>query len=297
MWGVDLTQENRRFLEGFDPQFFTYVCDTHVSQLEGEHRQRAALAIRLNYAHAVETLFALLGAAIQAPNCPLGWLLMYDNRRLASLVGKVSSGSPVLSRLISTPVSWSSLSYDIHAFTHSDPQEDRRIKTLFGASWELMALELVDQMAVAEYNSIKHGFRIRSGGSSVQIGTRSTDETPIIDSRSEFGSRFFLRHQLSPKWVDFAAEPGMRNWAPLSLAVKTELAALSIGNVLAYLKTRLGSSAESVTFNWPLDSASLKLAWESEFVIESMRGGFVVRAEHIEPKLKETILEAYAAGD
>jgi hypothetical protein len=43
---------------------------------------------RPGYAQALETFFALNCAAVQAPNCPLGWMLMYDDAQLFSVVKK-----------------------------------------------------------------------------------------------------------------------------------------------------------------------------------------------------------------
>src|SRR5688572_29868789 len=85
MWGVELSAQNDRFLTGIDPSFFNYLVETHVPLLDGPNRQRAALAIRTTYSHALETFFALLLAAIQAPHCPLGWVMRYRPGELAWL--------------------------------------------------------------------------------------------------------------------------------------------------------------------------------------------------------------------
>jgi hypothetical protein len=34
MWGVDLPEQNRRFLLGLDPRFFSYQADVHVAAFE-----------------------------------------------------------------------------------------------------------------------------------------------------------------------------------------------------------------------------------------------------------------------
>lgn len=74
-WDWDLQEKNPDFLRGIDARFYQYVVGSNIEHLNGEHKHRAALSIRLAYSQALETLFALLGALVQAPACPLGWLL------------------------------------------------------------------------------------------------------------------------------------------------------------------------------------------------------------------------------
>ena len=59
-WDWDLEQKNIEFLKGIDPNYFSYIVETHAENLEGKHRQQAALAIRTAYSQALEVLFALL---------------------------------------------------------------------------------------------------------------------------------------------------------------------------------------------------------------------------------------------
>jgi len=79
--------------------------------LDGEYKIDAAIALRMAYSQGLETLFAFLGAAVQAPDCVVGYLLRYENRDLNSLIDKIRHNSrraagrstdrfkPVLSRL------------------------------------------------------------------------------------------------------------------------------------------------------------------------------------------------------
>ena len=296
MWGADLQEQNQRLIDGVDPRFFNYLADTHVAGLEGPERQHAALAMRLAYAQAVETLFALLCAALQAPNCPLGWLLAYKNRELKRVVQHISSGSPVLSRSVTRPVTWHSISRDLHAFTHASAHEDARIKNLFADTWARLAREFTDDLAADEYNSIKHGFRAQTGGSSLQIRNSGVESDTSLNDRSEFGTRFFSVDRLSSRGTNFSAQNAMRNWAPVSLAVRMELIVLSIGNVVTYLRMRLGSIRDNARYQWPEDTEALRLAWEAEFVIESGQGGVILKPEDISPKLESEILASYHTG-
>ena len=65
LWDTDLIGRSREFLKGLDPEFFEYSLNVH---LEARDQQRASVALRLALHHALETLFSLLGAYIQAPD-------------------------------------------------------------------------------------------------------------------------------------------------------------------------------------------------------------------------------------
>ena len=82
---VNDTIANRRFLEGIDADYWTYQAAAHADRLdaeEREQRQRAAAALRVAYSQGVETLLALIGAFLQVPRYPLGWLVRYNNADL-----------------------------------------------------------------------------------------------------------------------------------------------------------------------------------------------------------------------
>src|SRR5690349_22706750 len=109
MWGEGLRDQNLEFLRSMKPAFFNHVASVHQPTLEdedAERRQFAAHAIRLNYSHCLETFFALLAAAIQAPTCPLGWLLAYENRELFSFSRKLSERQRLLSRDLPAGMTW-----------------------------------------------------------------------------------------------------------------------------------------------------------------------------------------------
>jgi hypothetical protein len=293
MWSLDMKEQNLRYLQGIDPTFFRYVTVAHSEQLEGEKRQHAALAIRLAYAQALETFFALIGATVQAPNCPLGWMLMYENRQLFSVVRKLSDGTPLLTRDISRSVTWQSLSREINVWEIEDKAKESWIKEHFAATWSKLARDFLAQHASDEYNSIKHGLRVKSGGSSLAIGVHADGTPPDIDRRSDFGTRFFAAERLEKGRTNFHAQNCYRNWSPAALAVRLQLLALSIGNVVAYLRIKIGEEGATVHFQWPEQSEALELAWKSDFVFEFMSGGIPIAPGDIVPKSKSEILEGY----
>src|SRR5690349_21028069 len=74
VWEWDLPQRNLDFIGSLDAEYFEYVAKISARELEGEDCQRAAVTIRAAYSHGLETLFALLFAALQAPACMVGWI-------------------------------------------------------------------------------------------------------------------------------------------------------------------------------------------------------------------------------
>lgn len=293
MWGVELREQNERFLEGIDTRFFTYSVEAHLAALEGPSRQHAAMATRLVYGHAVETLFALLGAAVQAPNCPLGWMLSYTGAQLYAVVRKINGdeNAGVLLAREGSLAGSDELSRRIHLFQHADSTEDERIKVLFASTWARLAHEFLDPLSGEEYNSIKHGSRARAGGSSLAMAHPGSTE-PFLD-KSEFGARFFHPVKLGDK-VNFYAQDAMRNWAPVALAVRIELIAVSIRNVISYLRAYLGiSDTGQVRFEWPEATPELDLAWKTDFIVQSRTGGYPLEPHDIAPVSASDVLDAY----
>jgi hypothetical protein len=102
VWDWDVAGQNLRFLESLDPGYFEHLAKIHGELLEGEEKQYAATALRAAYSHGLETLFALLGATVQAPDCAVGWLLKYQNRELNEVVRKIHNRQSILSKLPSS---------------------------------------------------------------------------------------------------------------------------------------------------------------------------------------------------
>jgi hypothetical protein len=114
LWDWDLKDRTISFLEGVDPSYFTYLSKVHIGAIGGEHQQHAALAIRSSYAQALETLFAFLGAALQAPYCVPAWLTKYSNADLSNLITKLRDSKPIYSSFGHKIVKWEQISQLIH---------------------------------------------------------------------------------------------------------------------------------------------------------------------------------------
>jgi hypothetical protein len=65
IWEVNLANRNNEFLDSIDTKYFDYILNVH---LDSDDEKRAEIALRATLHHAMETMFLLLGAYIQAPN-------------------------------------------------------------------------------------------------------------------------------------------------------------------------------------------------------------------------------------
>jgi len=106
VWEWDLTERNLEFIEGLKPELFAYLAEVHNRELTGEQPQLAALALRALYSQGLETLFALLMATVQAPDCIVGWLPKYTLTQLRDLVRKISTTQSIFSKLPLHALSW-----------------------------------------------------------------------------------------------------------------------------------------------------------------------------------------------
>jgi hypothetical protein len=142
-WDWDLSGKNREFLEGLDADYFRYAAETNTTNLDGEDKHWAALSLRVTYSQGLETLFALLCALVQAPQCVVGWMLAYQNRELERLVYKISRRQPVYSRLTVQP-SWRNLAELVYCDVVCEPEKKRWMQEGFGKLWERFAGEFTD---------------------------------------------------------------------------------------------------------------------------------------------------------
>ena len=83
VWGHELRDIQSSFLEDFDPKYFEFSANAFAEKLHSSEKANAHLAIRATYGHAMETLFAVLCATVQAPGGVLAWLLRKARRELA----------------------------------------------------------------------------------------------------------------------------------------------------------------------------------------------------------------------
>jgi len=304
VWEWDLHERNLAFINSIDPAYFAYLANAHGQGLETDgQKQHAALSLRTAYLHGLETLFALLFSAIQAPDCIIGWLHKYHVRDLRSLIKKVETWQPILSKLEIKPISWETISDTIHvALSLEDKEKEKRVKAHFATAWQRFASDLADDKIGLEYNSIKHGLRARAGGFRVAIGIEDTPGVPAPPERmhslggSEFGSSFFIPEKIGDNKLHFRVRRHSRNWKPENFVYGLHLISLSLQNILSFLKVINGVDAATVEFSWPSDESHFEESWRSVAGVTSMGMDTIIMPEHITPFSKDEILTVYKAN-
>ena len=306
LWDDDIRQRNLDFLDSIDPGYFEHVANLHGESLEGDEKQYAATALRVAHFQGLETVFALLCAAIQAPDCVVGWLSMYQNKELYEVVRKINAwgGVGVYTKLRDKDITWDAVAKLVYSGLRTgDDDKDAQIKKDFGRLWSRFSYDLIDSKNRYEYNSIKHGLRARMGGFHLAMGLEDTPGVPAPPEKmrtvasSDFGSSFFVPERLHDR-RNFAIKRQSVNWDPQNLIYALGLIGLSIGNVIAFFKSLYGLSPSEVKYSWCTDESTYDEPWTrkhgSAFAIA---WNSRVTEAAVTPLTKDEILAVYEEDD
>ena len=255
LWHTDIRELNLQFLRDLDPSYFEKIGEIlkpHLS--DKENSRHAALAVRTVFSQAVETLFAFIFAAVQAPHIPLGWLLRYSPGHLPKLVRKFESGQQFPTALNVKMGSWHQLSCLFNPFAHQDNERVASLKQGFADFWALLAHEFLGEAATREYNSLKHGLRVRQGGFWAAFGAHLLGE-------GDFGSSFLVPKAIGASKSSFRVERCFRNWEPHGMCSALSPLACSINNIISFLRLFRGEDKDSVQFKIPEHEDEFKAPW------------------------------------
>jgi hypothetical protein len=297
-----LREKNLEFLRGVDPCYFQYAALSHVSSLDGDNRQYASLAIRIAYSQGMESLFAFLAAAAQAPECVVGWLLAYRNVDLKSVVRKISTSTLTHSRLKQTAFDWEYLSTVVHSYLGYDKAKTEWIQSGFGRLWSRLAREFVDEKFSLEYNSLKHALRPRPGGAIVTVGAEPApgvapppEEMKNIGG-SEFGTSYFIIEKIGDGRLNFRPKRQAQNWIPQNLVNGLLLIAMSIRNVVSFLRILNGEPPADCRFENPDLREAFISPWALSPGVLSISIDTAIRPEDVRLCSKEDVVASYESA-
>ena len=300
LWDLDIYQRNLDFINSIDPKYFEHIANLHSDSLEGDEKQYAAAALRIAYSHGLESLFALLCASVQAPDCIVGWLLKYQNQELYEVVRKISGWETVYSKLRVKPVTWDVVADAVFInFKTGDDEKDSSIRKNFARLWRRFASDYLNENHVYEYNSIKHGLRARMGGFYVAMGAEDVPGVPAppekmrMMANSEFGSSFYVPERLHDR-RNFTIRHQALNWDPVNFIYALQFISMSINNVLGSLKILYGVSIKEVPFMFSNNDESYEEPWKRQQGISSLGMNSQIPEEAITPLSKEEILAVYS---
>lgn len=302
IWDSDLKKINLDFINSMNPEYFENVVVHNFEQIEGDKKDLAAISIRLAYFHGMETFFSLICAALQAPECIIGWLQKYPPGSLQKMVKDINSGIGIKTRSELHKKSWEEISVAVlNYLVLEDKEKEKEIKEKFGIFWNELSKEFTDELLTSEYNNLKHGFRIHSSGFYLSMGLeKECGVSPPLDEfvsmgGNEFGTSFFMQENICEKGVPngkyhFRVRQYNVNWDPYTIGFRVRLLSSSIQNVLSFLKIINGVRPDKVQFHWPSDLSVFEEAFRPLSGPMHMSSGTIINQKHIKVFTKEEIL-------
>ena len=297
LWERDLAARNLEFLNGLDPDFFEYNLNVHVG---AEDEKRASVAIRLSLHHCIETLFSLLGAFIQAPDCAYAWISKCSNSDLRSLVERIGKADPAIhTNLNVSTITWKTVAECVFAAYQPETERQRTTIERFSRLWAALSSELTDQKLVDEYNSLKHGFRVRSGGFSLAVGLEHQrgvvpppNEMRLL-GQSTFGATFFKIETLWPnqKSRSVRSRQVSVNWSIERTILLHQLTQMSIANVVSALKFLNGVPAQECRYVRPEKDEAFDEPWKHSTGITNMSFDDVIDDSNARVVSKQELLD------
>lgn len=259
LWDQDPERRTAEFLDSIDPAFFSYLAEAHAEKLDSEeHKRSVATASRMAYLHGIETFMTLVGAAVQAPHAPYAWVTLAQTKLLRGVVERITSGDPSLHTEFSNwDHTWDGLAKGVFAFSGEENGWPQTAES-FGKVWRIFAGEFLDEHNQDEYNSLKHGFRIRSSGVKLALGKQHQPGVPASREEmhylggSDTGSTFFEIERAGPD-IDTNRNRRTRrrtvNWTPETMIRGLQVIDVSIRNIVAFLRIVHGAAPNTIQFH------------------------------------------------
>jgi len=217
---------------GLRPDLHLRLAKDLVKSLEDEDNGHAVLGLRLLYGLSLEAFFALLFATLQAPEAPSAWLLLYRNEDLEELIERFQAGNDLPSRFVCPePGSWEALALMLLPISLVESDNHRSRAKRLGSLWGEWAAEVLNEDMKAEFNSLKHGARIRSAAPFLSIDGHQVEG-------DEHGSCFATCEKSKS---DVLLGICARSWSGQTLYSRLKLMATSRRNLVEILRIAHGA--------------------------------------------------------
>ena len=257
-WSTNARGENQEYLCSIDGTYFQSIGNLVIEGFAKEDGSKSHVStlLRLTYYHALETFFSHICAMLQAPDCVVGWVQKASNQDIRNVVRKIDEKDNSIKRTLDIKeISWESLARSILQVSDTDEHRvEANIKN-FSCFWSRIASEYLRPEAAHEYNAMKHGFRVRSGGFQLLFGREmEPGKPPEMDkmktlTQSDYGSSYFKAEQCSAKSGknrSYYLKRFSINWSFEATLAKLMIVSGSITNVMGFLKILNGVPREQV---------------------------------------------------
>lgn len=292
----DIRLLNQEFLEGLDPGFFDYAADAHLLT---DDEKRASVALKLTLHHGLETFFSLVGALLQAPDCVFAWVPKCTTATLRTVVERITAEDGTLRVRLNLPsIGWKPVAQAV--FAPYMPGTDKQAETIegFAKLWAGLAHEFLEPVHAEEYNSLKHGFRVKSGGFAIEVGPLTPDGKPPEEmhllGKSDYGSSFMIVDSVTGQKRDksLRVRKTYVNWSLEKTVLLCKAVSWSLLNVTSALRIANGAKAVDCQYVRPVDSEDFLRAWQHSPGVTNMAWGPTVPSDRKLSTTKEQILAA-----
>lgn len=298
IWDVDIAERNQEYLEAIDVDYFQYLNETYQ---KSDDEKRASIALRASLHHATETMFSLIGALLQAPTAVYAWMPKCSNSDLRSIVKRINNKDDTLFvRYRFTRLSWEAISEVVFQWYLPGTDKQKRTIEQFSRLWQRLSYEFEDKDQIHEYNSIKHGFRIRSGGFALAIGEEKeygvappASEMKLI-GKSDHGTSFFVLKEVGGIKGNrsLTSRRVSLNWKFEKVALLLQLVSMSINNVTNALKCLNGAEAGQCKFTRPVKDSDFSNPWTHSPGVTSCNFDFVIDESNVPKTGRKELLES-----
>lgn len=153
-----------------------------------------------------------------------------------------------------------------------------------------LAADFVSPDCRAEYNSVKHGLRCRSGGFQFKFNIGDDqDEPETVGWRgSDFGASFLELIKIEPQKHNVFAQLSSFNFEPQQIRGRLLLVASFVQNLLISLKAMHGDG--KAYFEFHADEDAWDSPWSGVRGLRSLKMHDGITAEDIDPVSKDQIL-------
>lgn len=262
----DIKEKNKEFIEGIDADYFIYILKVHSNSEECD-KHRSYIALKAGLHHAMETMFALIAAYVQSHLCAYAWMAKYKNIELNKIIEKINRGEFIFTTLKLKEISWSCIANHIFQCNDSSSEKQKSIAKLFSNFWQNLANEYLDKNNNDEYNSVKHGFRARSGSFSLFAGIQESQGTQseemVCIGINEFGSSIFKIEALDNQKGNRACKSKTISisYHKEKVNLLLQLVYLSITNIKLAFKLVNNIKSEGENFIIPQDTSIFIKPW------------------------------------
>ena len=297
IWEVNLIERNKEFIEGIDTDYFKFISETFIAI---DDKKRESIALRIAYHHALETMFSFIGAFVQSPGCVYAWLAKCSTPTLRAVIQRISKSDKALYTYWNIqPLTWESITEIIFQWYCPKTEKNKRTSMLFAKLWQRLADEYLDQKHIDEYNSLKHGLRIKSGGFTLAVGSEHKygvpppkEEMKVIGG-SDCGTTYFKIESSGGEKNNrsLCSKRTSLNWRMEKVALLIQIISMSIRNIVSALQIVNGTEANTVQFQRPIDDSDFEKPWEFHTGVLSCNMDYVIDEQFIIPTTREELLK------